>query len=269
MIEQKDENNSTNNYLVYSLSFLLVVVIAIGGYIYSSSKIVDKNDYKENYIKIEDIDFSHLPSYVQSNYIEKYNCPTSEPIIETIKIIDNTRIEQLTNEIDKLKFDLSQKKIEIIEKIVTIEKKIPVIQKETIILNEDRLNTSNYKVARCYDMKLGDDQLSSKCEKNISKFLITNKNAKYFEVIGILDKNDFFSLKKLKKNLDVLEKLNLTPSKISKLEKFADFGLSTKRVEETIWFMNNNSKKNIKIFPANYTITSKYHNRGTIVRAYY
>ena len=269
MIEQKDEINSSNNYLIYSLSFLVIVLISIGIYTYSSSKIFKKNNFNENYIKKDNISFSDLPSYVQSNYIQKYDCPTSTSTVETIKVIDNSKVEQLTTEIEKLKSQLSQKEVKVVEKIVTVEKEIPSKYKNTFVVNEDRLNTSNYKVAKCYDMRLGDYQLTKKCMNNISTFLDKNKKAKYFEVIGILDKNDFLSLNKLKKNLDVLEKLNVTPSKMSKLEKFADFGLSTKRIEETMWFLQNHSKENLKIFPANYTITSKQNNRGTIVRAYY
>lgn len=261
-MDEVQENNSLNNYLVYGLSFLLVIGVIIGFYIYSNSVILDKNNYAQNYTKIENLEFEHLPSYIKSNYIKKYDCPKSQ-VPKTVTTIDNSKTEMLEEEIKILKQKLNEKSIKI------VEKKVSVIQKETIVINEDIFNKSNYKVAKCYDMNVGDYYLSTKCEQNIKKFLFENSNAKYFEVIGILDRDDFLVLNKLKRNLDVLEKLNLTPRRIKKLEKFADIGLASKRVEETIWFIKESLGESTKVIPVNYTITSKKHHKGTVVRVYY
>ena len=263
-MNETNNNNGINNGIFYGLLTLFFIFIAYAIYIYSTSVILSKKDYKENYIKVDDVEFNNLPSYIQSEYIKKYECPTKK-VVE--KVIDNSLIEQLQNENKKLKEKLLIQPTKIITK--TKIKNIPVIKKETVIIKEDIFNTSKYDVAKCYNMAKGSDQLTKKCTKNIFNFINKHKNAKYFEVIGVLSRDDFLILKKLKKNLDVLEKLNVTTAKIKKLEKYSDIGLSQKRVEETIWFIKQTLGKDTIALPVNYTITSKYHNRGTVVRAYY
>ena len=84
----------------------------------------------------------------------------------------------------------------------------------------------------------------------------------------MLSPDDFLILKKLKKNLDVLEKLNVTPSKIKKIEKYSNYGLANRRVEEGIWLIKQTLGNKKIALPVNYRVVSKHHNRGIIIRAY-
>lgn len=256
MSENIKQTKPTHNYLIYTLAVLTAILISIGVYFYTNYEIIKQNDFKKSFISKSTLSFYDLSSDIKQQYILKNSIPNSNTkyLEEEIK-----RLNVLVNN--------QESKTIIKTKIITDTKIVNKIIKDTVNINS--FQVSKYNVAKCYDMKVNDDQLSSKCKKTISNFLKTNKDAKYLEVIGLLSNEDFIYLDKFKKNLDVLEKLNVTPSIISRLEKFADFGLANKRVEETIWFINQTSKEKLHIFPANYTITSKSHNKGTIVRAYY
>jgi hypothetical protein len=150
---------------------------------------------------------------------------------KTITTIDNTKVLELQAELNDLKNSTDENE-KLTEAIVESEK---------------------FKVAKCYDMKLNSSELSNQCIANINKLFQDNKDIKYIEVIGLLDNNDLTKVKNITKNEYNLLKL----------------GLSTKRVEETIWYIKDNLSSSIKIFPANYTINSKYNHKGTIVRAYF
>ncbi len=150
---------------------------------------------------------------------------------KTITTIDNTKVLELQAELNDLKNSTDENE-KLTEVIVESEK---------------------FKVAKCYDMKLNSSELSNQCIANINKLFQNNQNIKYVEIIGLLDNNDLKNIKNMsKKNIKLLK-----------------LGLSTKRVEETIWYIKNNISSTIKTFPANYTINSKYNHKGTIVRAYF
>jgi len=251
-------NNEAHSYLTYTLAALTAILFSVGIYFYTSYEIISKDDFKNNYKQKSTINFDDLSYATQDEYTLKSNIP-----------FNNT--QELINQIENLNAKLKNQKVKTIVN-TKIVKDIQVVKDTTIVtklVSTNSFNVNKFNVAKCYDMKTNDDQLSSTCAKDILSFLNKNKDAKYFEVIGLLSNEDFLYLKKFKKNLDVLTKLNVTPSIIDRLEKFADVGLSSKRVEETIWFINQNSKTKLNIFPTNYTITSKSHNKGTIVRAYY
>ena len=256
MSENTINNKATHNYLTYTLAILTAILISIGTYFYTNYEIIKQKDFKTNYIKQSTLSFDNLSSKIKQKYV----------LIDNITLSNTKELEEEIKRLNSLVNNQETKTI-VKTKIITDTKIVNKIIKDTVNINS--FQVSKYNVAKCYDMKVNDDQLSPKCKKTISSFLQKNKDASYFEVIGILSSEDFIYLNKFKKNLDVLEKLNVTPSIITRLEKFADFGLANKRVEETIWFINKTSKEKLHIFPANYTITSKSHNKGTIVRAYY
>jgi len=245
-VSENINTNNTHNYLTYILAILVAILISIGSYFYANYKIIKQKDFSKNYIKKTSLIFADLSYDIKEKYTLKNNIPSSN-------------ITSLEEEIKNLHKLLDAKNSKVINNTKIVNRVVDI----------NSFKVKRFNVAKCYDMKINDDQLSKKCKKNISSFLVKNKDAKYFEVIGLLSSEDFIYLNKFKKNIDVLTKLDVTPSIITRLEKFATFGLANKRVEETIWFINENSKLKLHIFPTNYVITSKSHNRGTIVRAYY
>lgn len=246
MEDNNIEHVKQNNFFVYILLFCLILFMAVVGVILAQYEVIPKDDFRQEYIKKSDVSFESLPTYVKENYIEKYKCNTSvkTKIIEVEKIVTEVKTVEIEKEV---------------EKIVEVEK----------LVEQNIFAKSNYKVAKCYDMLKTQHYLSNNCEKNIATFLKKNKDAKYFEVIGIVAHDDFVLLNKLKKNKDVLIKLNVTDKKLTYLQNQAHRGLSKKRVEEVSWFIKKTLGMNTKILPVNYFITSKKANKGAVVRVYY
>jgi ribosomal protein L17 len=251
-MENNIQTAKPNNFLVYILLFCIVLLIGVAGVILAQYEVISKDELKNKYMKKSDVSFDSLPSYIKAEYIEKYRCNTTPTVqrVEVEKLVTETKTIEVEKEIE-------------VKKVVEVEK---VVEK---LVSEDVFSKENYKVAKCYDMASGTSWLSKACKKNIEKFLWVNKDAKYFEVIGVVSSDDFLILNKLKKNQDVLVKLNVTSKKIDRLEKHADVGLSKKRVEATSWFIKKTLGIDTKVLPVNYHITSKQNNKGTVVRVYY
>jgi ribosomal protein L17 len=251
-MENNQEAVKSNNFLVYILLFCIVLLVGIVGVILAQYEIISKDELQSKYVQKTDISFESLPSYIKDEYIEKHRCNTNTETktVEVEKIVTETKTVEIEKEVA-------------VEKIVEVEK---VVEK---LVSEDIFAKENYKVAKCYDMSSGTPWLSKKCKSSIEKFLEVNKDAKYFEVIGVVSNDDFVLLNKLKRNQDVLEKLNVTKKKISRLQTNAVVGLSKKRVEETSWFIKKTLGMDTKVLPVNYHITSKKNNKGTVVRVYY
>ncbi len=179
------------------------------------------------------------------------------------------KIEELTSKNITLEKDLlmlKETKPEVKTIVKTIIKKVPTEvtnnNYDEVVKNElfpaITSKSKDYKFVKCYDLKAGNYYLTPKCKRDIAKLVKNNKNAKRFEIIGVVDKEDFTTL--YQQNQRTEESLLL--------QKFNSMGLSRYRVLETSWFISKQLESKVKLTPVNYTITSKKDNRGTIVRAY-
>jgi hypothetical protein len=90
--------------------------------------------------------------------------------------------------------------------------------------------------------------------------LIKNKDAKKYEVIGMVDDIDFKFINKLK---DVY-----VAKKVKELSKYSQIGLSRQRVIEASWLIKEHIGNYSDIKTVNYTIHSQ-NKKGFVVRAYY
>jgi hypothetical protein len=168
-----------------------------------------------------------------------------------IKILDET-VNTLKNKTVLLENKFKEKQ----SKKTTTNKYDDVLKKE--VFPAIKSNSKNYKIVKCYDLGAGEFYLSSKCKRDIAKFAKENKNAKRFEIIGVVDDIDFTSI----------YKKALTSKDATQLQKYNAMGLARYRVLETSWFLNEQIKDAV-LTPVNYTITSKKNNRGSIIRAYF
>jgi len=116
--------------------------------------------------------------------------------------------------------------------------------------------SKNFKIVKCYDVPAASFYLSQTCKRDITKFLKTNKKAKRFEIIGVVDEKDISLLSGQKKTKE-------------ELKKYVTMGIARYRVLETSWLITEVLGKDIVLSPVNYTITSKKNNRGSIIRAHY
>jgi len=268
---QNNIETKCSNTMLYITIAILVVSLGFNIYTYLSYDMVKKGDLKGKYVKIAEIEFEMLPSYVQDNYIEKYKynsqvdnlqnqisqlkdrpAPVCEPeIVE--KIV--TKVQKCEPKVvEKIVTKIEKSKPKIIEKVVTKVVKVEVVKK---------IDKTKYNTYRCFDMDNSGINPSKSCIDKLHKFLDKNKDAKLFEVIGIVDNSEFSVLKKAKDAKIADDK------RIEKLSKLAQIGLSNQRVEEGIWAIKKYLGKDAPTQVVNYTVDlSTSNKKGFIIRAY-
>jgi hypothetical protein len=216
------EEYKEESYLGVIISGVIIFILVVYiGYIYSYKDILTKGELKKSYIKKSDLEFYSLPQDIQDQYLPKYECNS---------------------------------KVQFQEKIVIKE----VIDSKTC--SKDGKVTDEYKVFRCYDMSSGDIYLSEQCKDDLKVFLENNKNSNYFEIIGIVNDEDFALLNSLKNSSN--------KTSIDKIANYAQLGLSKKRVMEGNWEIKKYLGHNTDVRGVNYSITSQAGNKGIVIRAY-
>ncbi len=253
------ENVEQRNVLLYSLSSVFVVVLGFIIYIYLNFDMIKKGDLTNKYIKTDEITFYSLPTYVQNEYINK---SSSRNKIDTI----NQKVEQLKKK-NKI---LVNEKDKLLQTITKHKEQSNIIKKQIIEVVEDKNvsikvsdNQSVFKkfdVFKCYDMGDGGFYQSDASIENLNKFLENHKDAKYFEIIGVINKLDFKLLREAKSQLNN-KQLNL-------IEQLSQLGLSRKRVIEGTWNIKQYLGEDVSLKVVNYTITSQKDHKGFVIRAY-
>ena len=122
--------------------------------------------------------------------------------------------------------------------------------------------------AKCYTMNMGSYIIYYECKKNILDYIEKHKDAKYFEIIGIVDDAEFILFKNLEKNDFIYEKLGVSKHAIDKLKKLSQTGLAKHRSIEASWVIKSHTKQEAITYNAQYHLVSKEGKKGFIVRAY-
>jgi len=258
-VEQPTQNS--NNFVIYSLIAVVVILLGYIGYIYNTKVMVNKKEMKEEYIKKTDITFDILPIYIQNKYVLKslYDYKVKE--LDTRNLSTVKKLEEV---IAKNEREVAEKIIEnkddIDTKIDTNVTLIPEkqkIQKPTVsnVIMKSHIS----KTYTCKTLRSSSEYITKKCKKELLEFLDTNKDAKRFEVIGLIDQQEFRLIEKLE---DVYGK-----KRLGNLSKYAQTGLSKQRVIEASWVVRQHLGKKAIIDPVNYIITKK-NKRGFVVKAY-
>lgn len=262
---QENIQTKPNNTMLYITIVLLLVSVGFTIYTYLSHDMVKKGDLNKQYVKVDDLGFELLPSYVKDNYIQKY---THTSQINNLK----NQISQLQNQPKpECKPEIIEKIVEkiikvpkIVERVVTVEKivEVPKIIEKQVTVNK-KLDKSKFDIYRCYDMADGGIYPAKECLSRLHTFLDKHKNAPLFEVIGIVNNTPFTVLKNIKK-------ANIVNSyKLDKVSKLAQLGLSQQRVTEGTWSIKNYLGASTPVQVVDYTIkASNATEKGFIVRAY-
>jgi len=256
----KNDNKSTDNSLVYVLFFLLVVILFIGIYFYINYKFIENKEFKNKYIITENLEFYDLPYSIKYKYQKKEDCPKSSFLntdynelknkIKSLKKL-NSSLHNKLNNIPALedKITLLNNKIEFLE---AKNNKLSKIKNTKVIVNniETKINSEEkYNTLMCTNMIKSKYNMTKSCFNDIQKFALNNKDAKYFEVMGMISKEDF--LKEDFQN-DILKT-----------------GFASKRARVVIWTLREALEFKTKVLPVNYYITSSVNYRGSVIRAYY
>jgi len=267
-------NENSNNTLNYILGFLIVILLGIFTYFYFYYSFITKDDLNNKYTKNYQITFDSLPYFIKSLYIKKEICDENINLVKK----QNNNTQDYVNQINSLKsyeHSYKEEKQLLKEKITNLNNKINKLNDEiknkiknakikakeiaqAKIKNRSIQNTKSkisnktkkqnklsYKTLMCIDMKNEDSLITDNCINKINNFAKKRKNSSHFEVMGLLNINEYKNNKDLK------------------------LALSKKRVSSGIWELRKALDFKNKVFPVNYDITSKKEFRGVIIRAYY
>lgn len=260
-LNTQQEQPQQSNGLIYILLFIIVVLLGYIGYLHGTKEIVQKDHIKDNYIKKEDVSFDTLPLYIQDKYV--------------LKSLYDYKVNQLETQnlstLKKLEEAVVKKEPKVVEKIIATQNNthtrmdtsialIPEDQKVDDIATSDTMGKAGKTYTyTCKTLKSSSEYITKECKKALLEFLNNNKDAKRFEVIGLIDKQEFKLIEKLE---DVYGK-----QRVGNLSKYAQHGLSKQRVVEASWVIRQYLGKQVQIDSVNYTITHK-NKRGFVVKAY-
>jgi hypothetical protein len=258
---QTEQSKQSDNSLVYILLFIIVVLLGYIGYVHVTKEIVQKDHIKENYIKKDSITFDNLPSYIQDKYVLKSLYDYKINQLETKNLATLKNLEEA----------VVKKEPKVVEKIIATENKthtrmdtsielIPENQKiDTKIVLKSMEKNAKSETYTCKTLQSSSEYITKDCQKELLKFLDKNKDAKRFEVIGLIDNQEFKLVEKLE---DVYGK-----KRVGNLSKYAQHGLSKQRVIEASWVIRQHLGRQVQVDSVNYTIT-KNNKRGFVVKSY-
>ena len=122
--------------------------------------------------------------------------------------------------------------------------------------------------AHCYEMDNASFSVSASCRQVITDYVDKYKDAKYFEIIGVVDNLEFNLFNNLESHQVLYRTLGVNQRVIDKMKKLTRRGLSKERASEISWVIKTHTKMKAATYNANYEIVSKKNQRGVIVRAY-
>jgi hypothetical protein len=166
-IENKDEKKLIN-ITIYLLATLLLVLSFIFIYLFTNYTFIKKDDFVNNYKKIDQLKFEDLNISIQKKY------KIIEIIPQKPKDQNQTKITKLIDNTDNIKVE---------DKNTTNNKSINL--KKKVI---DKLT---YKSVMCTDMNRASFNITNTCIDNYSQFIKNNKEPKYYEVIPLISEDDF------------------------------------------------------------------------------
>ncbi len=257
---QAEQPQQSSNILVYTLISIIVILLIYIGYIYKTKVVLSQDKLDEQYIKKESVVFDNLPTYIQNEYVLKsqYDYKVNEYEAEISNFTNKVKLEDTITTPKVVEKIIEVEKVVEVPKVDAINTAIPsrtqgVEAQKTIEAKE------HFETYTCKTLKSGSEYITLKCKNDLKNFIEKHKDAKRFEVIGLVDKQEFKLIEKLE---DVYGKVRL-----GNLAKYSQTGLSRQRVIEATWIIKKYIPKNISVDTVNYTVTGK-NKRGFVVRAY-
>jgi hypothetical protein len=192
-------------------------------------------------------------------------CNSFESLTDDVKILYVKRSEykQLEDSYIKLETEFSDHSDESSE--------VEATQDHKSIATADMQSDSVVKVkdfAQCYKMDNASYKVSPSCRKTITDYVDKHKDAKYFEIIGIVDNLEFNLFNNLESHQALYRTLRINQKIIDKMKKLTRRGLSKERASEVSWVIKTHTNMKAATYNANYELVSKKGQRGVIVRAY-
>lgn len=242
-----EENNNdavkSTNIIHVFIYTILVIGLGVSVFYNLGSKEESMPQKEEKVCKVVE----DLPADVQGKYVEK------------------SKLTDLQQSNDKMR----QEKEEMGRELALL--KSSALKEKEEIKKQAKITKNAKKVkdfAKCYDMEEGSYYISSRCRKNITDYVDKHKNAKYFEIIPLVDTMEFKLFNRLENNKFIYKNLETKQSSINKLKLFAQRGLAKQRAIEASWVIKAYTKRKALTYTVHYELISKEGSRGIVVRAY-
>jgi hypothetical protein len=259
-ITTQDNGSKRLHYVAYTL---LIFALIILGYL---QLMPQKSLQDLPNSTAQSLEFKDLPDFVQLQY---------RPIDEVKRV--ETKLDDALKQLSatqKEKLQLFEKYEKNNSSILKSNETTLVQTQPSVSLPQEQKMTQNQSAVRiddftkCYDMEVGKYAISKQCHKNITAFVDKHKNAKYFEIIGIVDETEFTLFKNLEHNNFIYNKLNVTQESINEMKKLSQSGLAQHRAMGGNWVIKSHTQKKVHAYNANYHIVSKEGKKGIVIRAY-
>lgn len=226
--------------------FLLVVLLAASlfvNYIYYNDH-GNPMDHKE-----KSMNFGDLPGNIKGLYVRKSQHVT---LTESFAML---KLEQ-----EALTVKMANMKTTAVMDTVKEQKPLTVTVTKNASMSKDSMQCSN--------MNSGGYELSSTCKQNIIDYVDRHPDAKYFEIIGIVDNFEFKLFSNLKKNSFIHKKLGLSNDTLKTMKKYTQMGLAKYRANEASWVIKSYTKREAQTYSSHYKLVSNKGSRGVVIRAY-
>jgi len=246
---------SQENILHYMAYSLLIIALGVVSYLYIEAN--DRVTLSESKTQ-RSVGFRDLPQDIQAEYkgIDEY-----KSLEMKLKVAQeqSERLMMMQREEKTVPKMLSEVKSEVQNEDSKESQSLSEAPKDAKLIKE---------FASCYDMGMGNYNVSWKCKKSILAFIDKYKDANYFEIIPLVDDAEFTLYKNLENNDFIYDKLNVTKQSINKMKKLSQSGLAKHRAIEASWVIKAQTDRKAKVYGANYHLISHDGKRGVLVRAY-
>lgn len=238
-------HNSNSNTIHLLLYALLLSLLALSLYFNFSAKEPVKVNQTE--IKIEKTErFEDLPNDIQAAYVSRSEFDALKSSLEAL----STQKSQEQNATQS----------ECREEVTIHEANVTKPSMDEIVKSKD--------YAACYNMEIGSVIIDYACKRKIEKFVDAHKDAKYFEIIGVVDTLEFKLYKSLERNAFIYENLRVNQKIVDRMKNFSETGLAHLRANEANWLIKSHTAQKARTYSAHYKITTDDGKRGVIIRAY-
>lgn len=241
----EEPKKGTKSPDIVHVLFYSLLTAALGVSVYLN--VVSSKTVTPTPVKCEN--FDALPNAVKSLYVQ------------------NSQYNELQKAHEQLQGELSASQSTLAEN----SQLVPDSHSAELMEEDTRVDSAVKKVkdfAQCYEMDNASYKISSKCRKGIIAYVEKHKDAKYFEIIGIVDNLEFNLFNNLQNNKSLYKRLGVDQRVIDKMKKLTRRGLSKERASEASWVIKSYTKRKAATYNANYELVSKKGQRGVIVRAY-
>jgi UDP-2,3-diacylglucosamine pyrophosphatase LpxH len=255
MQHKEKPTESQENILHYMAYSLLVIALGVVSYLYieANDRVVLSQDKMQ-----KSTGFRDLPQYIQAEYKSVNEYKSLEMKLKSA-LEQNERLMMMQREEKTAPKMLSEVKSEVQSEVSKEPESLSETPRDAKLVKE---------FASCYDMEMGSYIISWTCKKNIISFIEKHKNAKYFELISLVDDSEFILYKNLQNNDFIYDKLGVTQKSIDKMKKLTQAGLAKHRAVEANWVIKAHTNRKAKVYSANYHLISHEEKRGVLVRAY-